>query len=169
MTGTFFSSLSLILELNISLLCAIVYTMIVTIDTNVIFSALYSKRGASHQILKLVLDEKIKLALSPQVYFEYWDVLARKENLEKLNLSMPEIETILDLIALLAKKHFIYFLLRPNLIDENDNMIFECAFASNSDYLITSNIKDFRNTELKGFGFKVITPGDFYKLWELKK
>jgi predicted nucleic acid-binding protein len=72
------------------------------------------------------------------------------------------------LIALIAKKHSIYFLLRPNLIDENDNMIFECAFASNSDYLITSNIKDFRNAELKGFGFKVITPGDFYKLWELK-
>ena len=92
---------------------AIVYTMIVTVDTNVVYAALYSKRGASHQILKLVLDEKIKLALSPQVYFE-------------------------------------------------------CAFASNSDYLITSNIKDFRNAELKGFGFKVITPGDFYKLWELK-
>jgi len=142
--------------------------MIVTVDTNVIFSALYSKGGASHQILKLILDEKITLAISTQVYFEYRDVLTRKENLEKLNLSAAEIETILDLIALLAKKHSIYFLLRPNLIDEDDNMIFECAFASNSDYLNTSNIKDFRNAELEGFGCNVITPGDFYKLWELK-
>lgn len=142
--------------------------MIVTVDTNVIFSALYSHRGASHYILKLILDEKIKLALLPQLYFEYIEILTKKENLEKLNLSIEEVEDILDLIALLAKKHLIYFLLRPNLIDEDDNIIFECAFASNSEYLITGNIKDFENAELKGFGFKIITPGDFYKLWESK-
>ena len=29
--------------------------------------------------------------------------------------------------------------MRPNLPDENDNIFMECAFASNSDYLITSN------------------------------
>ena len=32
-------------------------------------------------------------------------------------------------------------------------MVVECAFASNSDYIVTSNIKDFWNAELKGFGF----------------
>ena len=142
--------------------------MVITVDTNVIFSALYSTRGASHFILKLILDEKVKLALSPQVYFEYSDVLSREENLEKLNLSIAEVEDIIDLLTLLARKHSIYFLLRPNLADENDNMIFECAFASNNDYLITSNVKDFRSAELKGFGFKTVTPGDFFKIWESK-
>jgi len=34
-----------------------------------------------------------------------------------------------------------------------------------NEYLITSNIKDFTNTELKGFVFKIITPGDFCKTW----
>ena len=140
--------------------------MIITVDTNVIFSALYSNRGASHYILRLILDEKVRLALSPQVYFEYYDVLTRKEISEKLNLSIGEIEDILDLLALLAQKHSIYFLLRPNLSDENDNMICECAFASNSDYLITSNTKDFKSGELKGFAFKLVTPKDFYKLWK---
>lgn len=157
-----------IFKLKISYLYAIFIEMIVTIDTNVIFSALYSNRGASHYILRLILDEKIRLALSPQVYFEYQDVLKRKETLEKINLTPEDVDDILDLIALLAKKHSIYFLLRPNLIDENDNMIFECAFASNSDYLITSNIRDFKNVELKGFGFQIITPAEFYKLWESK-
>ena len=130
-------------------------------DTNVIFSALYSTKGASHYILRLILDEKIKLAISPQIYFEYYDVLTRKENLKKLSMSASEIEDILDLLALLAQKHSIYFLLRPNLADENDNMVCECAFASNSQYLITSNIKDFRGGELKGFAFKLATPRDF--------
>lgn len=140
--------------------------MIVTVDTNVIFSALYSNLGASHQILRLILEEKIELALSPQIYFEYYDVLVREENLAKLNLTVEEVEDILDLLALLAQKHSIYFLLRPNLMDEKDNMVVECAFASNSEYFITSNVRDFKSGELKGFKFKVVTPREFYKLWE---
>lgn len=141
-------------------------SMVVTADTNVIFSALYSKKGASHFILRLILNEKLNLALSPQMYFEYYDVLTRDENLVKLNLSLAEIEEILDLLALLAKKYSIYFLLRPNLADEDDNLIYECAFASNSEYLITSNVRDFSGGELKGFTFKVITPRDFCILWK---
>ena len=142
--------------------------MIVTVDTNVIFSALYSSSGASHCIFRLILDEKIKLALSPQVYFEYYDVLTREENLLKLKLSIGDVENILDLLALLAKKYLIYFLLRPNLLDEKDNMICECGFASNSEYLITSNVRDFKSGELKGFIYQVITPKDFYVLWKLR-
>lgn len=140
--------------------------MIITIDTNVIFSALYSNLGASHAILRLVLDEKVQIALSPQVYFEYYDVLTREHNLTQFNLSVREVENVLDLLALLAKKHNIYFLLRPNLLDESDNMIFECAFVSNSEYLVTSNVRDFRRSELKGFLFKILTPKDFYKIWK---
>jgi len=139
--------------------------MIVTVDTNVIFAALYSKTGASHRIFQLILDEKLKLALSAQAYFEYYDVLTRSENIKKLNLSIVEIEEVLDLLALLAKKQSIYYLLRPNLIDEKDNLFVECAFASNSEYLITSNVRDFKSGELKGFKFQIITPGDFCQLW----
>ena len=142
--------------------------MIITIDTNVIFSALYSNKGAAHAIIKMVVDEKIKIALSPQIYFEYYDVLTREENLKLLNLSISEVEDFLDLLALLAQKHSIYYLLRPNLPDENDNIFVECAFASNSDYLITSNVKDFKKSELKGFKFKVLTPREYYEKLEGK-
>jgi putative PIN family toxin of toxin-antitoxin system len=138
--------------------------MVITVDTNVVFSSLYSNRGASHLILKMIIEEKIKMAVSPQIYFEYYDVLTRKDNLKLLNLSIKEVEDFLDLSALLAQKHTIYYLLRPNLPDENDNIFVECAFASNSDYLVTSNTKDFKNTQLKGFGFKIITPKDLYKI-----
>ena len=141
--------------------------MILTIDTNVIFSALYSNKGASYSIITKVIDEKIKLAISPQIYFEYYDVLMREENLKILNLATKDVEDFLDLIALLSQKQSIYYLLRPNLPDENDNIFIECAFASNSDYLVTSNIKDFRQSELKGFRFKVVTPKELYKIIEV--
>ena len=142
--------------------------MIITLDTNVLFSSLYSSSGASHQILKLIIDEKLQIAISTPVYFEYNDVLIRTENLKKINLTIKEIEDVLDLLALLAKKHSIYFLLRPNLSDEKDNIFVECAFASKSRYLITSNVKDFKHAELKGFSFQIITPGDFLKIWREK-
>jgi putative PIN family toxin of toxin-antitoxin system len=143
--------------------------MIITVDTNVIYSSLYSNQGASHSIIKMIIDEKVKLAISPQVYFEYYDVLMRKETLRTLNISEEEVEDFLDLLALLAKKQSIYFLLRPNLPDEDDNIFVECAFASNSDYLVTSNTKDFRKGELKGFGFKVVTPKELYKKLEVEQ
>lgn len=142
--------------------------MIITIDTNVIFAALNSSQGASNQILKLVVNEKIQFALSPSTYFEYYDVLTRPENLIKFNLSISEIEDILDLLALLAKKHQIYFLQRPNLTDEKDNIFIECAFASNSDFLVTSNVKDFKSGELKFRSFQIITPSEFLKYWRSK-
>ena len=122
--------------------------MVITVDTNVIYSALYSKSGASHYILQLILKEKIKLAIFTQMYFEYYDVLIRKENLEKPRLKFNEVEDFSDLIALLAQKQYIYYLSSPN-----------------SKYMVTSNIRDFKSGELKGFEFKIITPKDFYKLW----
>jgi len=140
---------------------------IITMDTNVLVAALMSNLGASHYILRLVLEEKIRLALTPSVYFEYYDVLTRSEILAKIHLSIKEIENLLDLLALLAKKHAVYFLLRPNLFDEKDNLICECAFASQSHYLITSNIKDFLSGELRAFHLQIITPKDFCQLWRL--
>lgn len=51
---------------------------IVTMDTNVLVAALMSNLGASHYILRLILEEKVKLAITPAVYFEYYDVLSRE-------------------------------------------------------------------------------------------
>jgi putative PIN family toxin of toxin-antitoxin system len=142
--------------------------LIITLDTNVLFAALYSNKGASHKILRFVIDEKIKLALTVPVYFEYLSTLTTDENLSKLTLSKQEVVDILDLLASLARKHKIYYLLRPNLIDESDNIFTECAFTSNSDYVITSNVKHYKISQLKEFGFKVITPQNFYRMWRDK-
>jgi len=139
--------------------------MVITLDTNTILAALLSQAGASHLILRLVLEEKLKLAISTPILFEYEDVLKRKGILEKINLSIAQVEDVLDLLVLLADKRSVYYRLRPNLLDENDNLFVECAFASNSQYLITTNTKDFHFGRLKSHPFQVITPGDFYYLW----
>ena len=139
--------------------------MLITIDTNTLLAGLISQSGASHQILKLITNEKITLALSTQVLLEYDDVLKRNEILKLTRLNQGQVEDVLDLLSLLAQQNNIYYRLRPNLRDEKDNLFIECAFASNSNYLLTSNIRDFNSGELKGFKFKVLTPKDFYQMW----
>jgi putative PIN family toxin of toxin-antitoxin system len=139
--------------------------MLVVLDTNVVFQSLYSQDGASHFILTLLRSQKIKLALSMKVFAEYEAVLTRKQNLKLMGLNESDIENILEFLAFIGRAFETYFLFRPNLRDENDNIFVELALASNAKYIVTSNIKDFNNTQLKFSDFEVITPAEFVKQW----
>ena len=140
--------------------------MLVTIDTNVLFQALFSSTGASNYILQLVRKGDITIALSIPVYREYKDVLKRKRSLEFLRLSEDDIDAVLEFIVMISKPFTMNYLWRPNLKDEGDNIFAELAFNSSSRYLITKNIKDFSiNNDLTLDSYKLITPSDFAKQW----
>ena len=60
----------------------------------------------------------------------------------------------------------VYYLWRPNLQDEADNMFVELAVASESSHLITHNTRDFvSGSELKHDSFRVVTPYLFLVEW----
>ena len=140
--------------------------MKVVLDTSVLFQAMYSSQGASHAIFQLIRTGDLKLALSIPVFEEYRDVLLRNSSLKQFELSKNDINKVLDFIALIGIKTDIRFLLRPNLRDENDNIFMELAFASDSQFIITKNIRDFTyNRELKLEGIKIITPSEFMVHW----
>lgn len=140
--------------------------MRVTVDTNIIFQALYSSSGASHQILKMIRAGELSLAISIPVYKEYQDVLKRKRSLDFIGKTADEIETVLEFIALVSEPFVMNYLWRPNLKDEKDNIFAELAFNSGSKYLITKNIKDFTiGNEMKLDSFEIITPSDFLYRW----
>ena len=130
-----------------------------------LYQAIRDSAGASHYILQLIRSRQLEMAISVPVFLEYRDVLLRPSTLVDLGLSQNDIEAVLRLIAYIAKPFPVRFLMRPNLIDESDNMFVDLAFASNSRFLITNNISDFtRNAELR-FDFVVTTPGLFVKQW----
>ncbi len=140
--------------------------MRVTVDTNIIFQALYSSTGASHQILKMIRTGELSLAISIPVFKEYQDVLKRKRSLDFIGKTEEEIDTVLEFIALVAEPFVMNYLWRPNLKDEKDNIFAELAFNSGSEFLITKNIRDFTiGNELKLESFEVITPGDLLSRW----
>ena len=140
--------------------------MKIVLDTSVLFQAMYSSNGASHAIFKLIREGLVKISISIPVFEEYCDVLLRKTSLSQFELTEKDINNVLDFIALIGVKTDIRFLLRPNLKDENDNMFIELAFASDSRYIITRNVRDFKNrNELIFEGIEIITPTDFMVLW----
>ena len=128
-------------------------------DTCILFAGLYSSKGASHQILRLILEEKITPVISTVLIFEYEEVLKRNQKL--LNLTECEIDIILDNICALGKLQPIYFLWRPYLKDPKDDHVLELAVASNTKFIVTYNIKHFKNIEM--FNVKAILPKNFWR------
>jgi putative PIN family toxin of toxin-antitoxin system len=126
----------------------------IIMDTNVLFAALYSGRGASRQILKHLIDGRLRIVLSTPLLFEYEDVLQR--NRELLGLSNPDIDVILDNLCDLGTYHKVYFLWRPCLPDAKDDLLLELAVASRVPTIVTHNIRDFKGSER--FGVRAITP-----------
>ncbi len=126
----------------------------IILDTNVLHSGLYSSRGASYQILKLIENGKIKISLSTALLFEYEDVLKRNKRI--LKLTDRDIGKILDNLCKLSDHQKIYFLWRPYLPDPKDDLILELAVASATKTIVTHNIRDFKG--LNKFGVRAITP-----------
>ncbi|MCW5212270.1 putative toxin-antitoxin system toxin component, PIN family [Desulfobulbus sp. TB] len=127
----------------------------IIMDTNILFSALYSSSGASYQILKLVDSGRITPVISTTLLFEYEDVLKRKQ--EELGLSENEVEVVLDNICALSEFQKIYFLWRPYLKDPKDDHVLEVAVASKTKIIVTHNMKDFKGVDK--FGVTALRPG----------
>jgi len=76
-------------------------------------------------------------------------------------LSVPQVEAVLAALAHFANEVPIYYRLRPNLKDEDDNMVFECAANFGASAIVTHNVRDFRAPELRGYEIAVMKPADF--------
>ncbi len=136
--------------------------MNVVIDTSVWISALISKDGASREIIRLALLEKIYPQISTSLFLEYEDV-TKREDIKRLSpLKEEEIDELFYAFLSVCKFQEIFYLWRPNLRDRDDDFIIELAVASNSKVVITNNIKDLKAGELI-FSFKIQTPKEFLK------
>ncbi len=142
--------------------------MLITLDTNIIYQALKSAGGASFYILQQVRERNIQIALSVPLFEKYEEVLKREKSLQDFGLDIEDIDKFLRFIAYVGKPNKTYFLFRPNLKDEKDNMVVEVAVTSQSDYLVTSDVKDFKDAELKFDQLKIVTPSEFAKIWRNK-
>ena len=130
--------------------------MIITVDTNILISALGWK-GPEFKLMTLIFDGKLNLAISPQILNEFIHVARSK----KFNFSNDDIDEYIDGLLKISKIVFPDEILEIILNDPPDNRILECAETSNSKYIITGNkhllkLKRYKN-------IKIINASEFLK------
>lgn len=137
----------------------------IVIDTNVFISALRSRCGASFKLLSMLGGSAFDISVSVPLVLEY-EALAKRQA-RALGLDASTIDDILDYVCQVARRREIFFLWRPFLKDPNDDLVLELAVESESEFIITYNLRDFAGIET--FGIKVLTPREFLqKLGEIK-
>jgi putative PIN family toxin of toxin-antitoxin system len=125
----------------------------VVLDTNVIYSGLRSRRGASFKLLSLLGSGRFEIHLSVPLVLEYEEVLQEKRR--NLGLTEADVADVLDYLCQVAGLHEIHFLWRPRLKDPDDEMILELAVGASCDYIVTYNKQDFPGVEK--FGVELVT------------
>ena len=131
--------------------------MRVVIDTNVVIAGLRCSCGASHAIIRLVFARRLRPVLSVPLVLEHEEVMKRTGMLP--HLEAADIEAFLDGWCACGIDQPVYFGWRPVLNDPDDDMLLELAVAGGVEFLITSNVRDFRPAER--FRVAVVTPAEF--------
>ena len=122
----------------------------IVIDTNVLVGALIGQEyGANRKLLELCLKGEFKPLISYTLFSEYEDLINRPSLFELCKRSPEEIDILFDGLLSVCELVKIYYLWRPNLIDEDDNHLIELAIAGNAQIIVTNNIKDFQQSQLK--------------------
>jgi putative PIN family toxin of toxin-antitoxin system len=132
----------------------------IVIDTNVLIAGLQSQFGASFRLLELMGTGKFEFSLSVPLALEY-EAIAKRLH-KQLALSISDIDDILDYIFSVAITRKIHYLWRPQLKDQNDDMILELAVNAQAEIIVTHNTKDFVGAEM--FGIDILKPREFLKL-----
>jgi putative PIN family toxin of toxin-antitoxin system len=132
--------------------------MRIVLDTSVLVSASRSRQGASFALMSILPSPRFEFALSVALYTEWQEVLTRPEHLPP-GLQREDVLAYLQYLTSIAHLQDVYYLWRPFLRDPDDDMVLECAVASNSQYLVTHNIQDFQR--IVELGVTPITPASF--------
>lgn len=95
---------------------------------------LLSSKSEFHKLIRLILDEDIRVFLTDEIMLEYEEVLYEKysETVARNFLSaLKEIPTV----------EYVNIYFRWNLLfqDEDDNKFVDCYLAANAEYLITND------------------------------
>lgn len=135
--------------------------MRVVFDTCVWVSAIRSRQGASFALLSAIATDSFRPGISVALFLQYRAKLLQTVSEGKTALSVAQVEVVLAALAHYATEVPIYYRLRPNLRDEGDNMVFECAANFGAELVITHNVRDFRSPELRGYRIRPVTPGEF--------
>jgi predicted nucleic acid-binding protein len=137
--------------------------VLVVLDTNVFVSAILNRHGASRAVLRRCLQETDEPLMGQALFAEHEALLARTDLWSKAPIPTRERETLWSAYLGVCRWVRVYYLWRPNLPDEADNHLVELALAGGAEYILTHNIRHFRNSELHFPQLKIRAPNQFLR------
>ncbi len=138
--------------------------MRVVFDTSVWVAAIRSRRGASFALLSEIAGDRFRYGVSTALFLEYQAKLLQSVEEGVTPLSEAQVRAILAALAHFAEPVSIYFRLRPNLRDEGDNLVFECAAHFGASYIVTHNVRDFAHPQVRGYSVQAVRPSEFLEI-----
>ena len=142
--------------------------MKIILDTNIIVGACLGSRY-DNLVIRGCLTGNFTPLVSHALLYEYEDLIGRESVFDHpVALIFTEREVLFNALYSVCRLIDVSYLWRPNLKDEGDNFIVELAVAGNADYIITKNLKDFRQSELIFDSFKVITPKQLLEIHNVR-
>lgn len=128
-------------------------------DTNVLVAAFRSRRGASFEILRRLVEGELPGLVSNTLMTEYEAVLTREIVLAASWAEVDDVAAVLDVLALRLAEVRPRFRWRPTLADPDDDMVLECAVAGGARGIVTLNTRHFLPIARDRFGLGVLRPG----------
>ena len=128
------------------------------LDTNILVSAMLSRRGASFRVIDEIGRGRFEIVVSVPLVVEYEAALLEHR---PPNVSPRDVAVVLDYVCAEAHEQEIYYLWRPLLRDPKDDMVLEVAVAGRCDRIVTYNIGDFGGAQQ--FGVGIVRPFDFLR------
>ena len=139
--------------------------MIVVLDSNILFAGLISSRGASYQILSLVVEGRLTCAATTALWAEYEEQLSSARFRSLSPLSTEQMDGFLDYLASIVRPVRNDFVWRGILLDEDDAIVVESAYNARADVLITFDVHHFQAIRDQ-VPFQIQRPGEFLNTWK---
>ncbi len=139
----------------------------IVIDTNILVSAILTPKGNPAKILKLVLEGKLNLIISPAILGETQRVLLYPrlvKLMQKNKITKKEVYNFLGKMSKIAVITPGKLEIDAILDDPTDNKILTCALEGEADYIISG---DHHLTDLKILqGIRIVDPADINDILE---
>jgi putative PIN family toxin of toxin-antitoxin system len=126
------------------------------LDTSVIVAAFRSRGGASHRLLRVVAQRRAVMIASPALFLEYEMVLTRPEHSRQMGRAAHMIGKAMEELAALIEPVVPRIRWRPQLSDQDDEMVLDAAVNGKANILVTFDVRDF--AALPSFGVRVARP-----------
>lgn len=128
------------------------------IDTNILIAACLKQDGIGRQIIRRCLTGTYRPLIGTALFTEYEALMAREELFKASPLSKPERMEVFRGFLAVCEWVEVYYAWRPNLPDEADNHLIELAVAGGAAAIITRNIRDLAQGELRFPQVQILLP-----------